>query len=58
MPRREPTPSLAELELSDAHQGQAFIDGNDECTCRLCGRVRRYYDHHTSKAVWMSGGAV
>lgn len=55
---REKTPTVDECELSDVHQSKALIAGNDECTCKLCGRVRRYYDAHTARRTWMLGGAL
>lgn len=51
-------PTDAEFNMADVHAAEAVFAGNDECSCRVCKRVRVYHDAHTVPRIWMLGGAL
>ena len=40
-------PTLAELEKAEVHDARALLAGDDDCRCRTCQKVDRYFREKT-----------
>lgn len=52
MSKLDPTraaPTYAELDLAASHEAKAIVDGDDDCRCRTCQKVDRYFAEKTEE---------